>query len=342
MLARTPRTRSIPIAVIPAIALLLSGASPPAIARGADPTLEPALVRVGAVGHREERQVAFAVVNPGGAPLEIAEVKPSCSCLTVELDRAPIPAGGRREGKVSIHFGRGTGSFHKQVDISIAGRRDPLSFHIYASFHPGVRADLLEIVLDGTLGGGGAKPSEVFELRTIAPGEPPPEVVDVKIERGEHIAARLLEPGADRARIEVSIAPGHPEGALTGEMVATVNGRLFVVPIRGHVYRGIRLDPAIVNFNVIRTDADRKQRIELIPADGKGFILGEVRYEPRPGSPAIAPEVAWTPREDGGWSLALTLPAAEGVKGGFGGLLVVETDHPEKPRLEITVFGHIP
>jgi len=335
MSPRRPRVLALSLA----LPLLVGGIGG---ARAADPTLEPALVRVGAVGHREERVATFALVNPGEAPLEILDVKPSCSCLDVRFDRAPVPAGGRREGTVSIHFGRGSGSFHKQVDILVAGRRDPLSFHIYANFHPGVRADLLEIVLDGTLGGGGPKPREVFELRTLAPGEPPPQVDGVRIERGAHLVARLIEPGPDRARIEVAIAADHPEGAVAGELIATVNGRLFVVPIRGHVYRGIRLDPALVNFNVVRTDADRRQAIELIPADGRGFALSAVRYEPRPGSPPLVPEIVRTPREDGGWSLSLALPPAEGVKGGFGGVLVVETDHPEKPRLEITVFGHIP
>lgn len=331
-----------PIHAIIALPLALLLLAAEARAADGEPAIEPALARLGPVGHREERSVSFALANPGPTPLEILEVKPSCSCLEVRFDNAPIPAGGRREGTVVVSFGRGTGSFHKQVDIRVAGRREPLSFHIYASFHPGIRADLLEIVLDGTLGGGGAKPSEVFELRSIAPGEPAPAIAELRIEKGEHIAARLLEPGPDRARIEVAIAPGHPEGPIQGELTAKVNGRLFILPIRGHVYRGIRLDPALVNFNVVRTEADRRQSIELIPADGRAFTLGEVRFEPRSGTPALAIEVTRTRREDGGWSLALALPPTDGQKGGFGGVLAVETDHPEKPRLEITVFGHIP
>jgi hypothetical protein len=306
-----------------------------------EPVLDPPMFRLGDVGHREERVVAFALTNPGDTPLEITEVRPSCSCLEVSFDESPIPAGGKREGTAKVSFGRGFGNFHKQVDFTLAGHRSPLVLHLYANFHPGIRVDALELVLDAHLGGGGPRPSTVYEIRSVSPKGPPPEVTELLVERSDQVTARLLEPAIERARIEIAAAATHPEGVIGAEVTAKVNGRLLVLPVRGTVHRGIRLEPAQVNFNVVRAPEDRIERIELIPVDGRPFELGAIRYEPRRGSIAVTPEIAPLPREDGGWTLELKLPPGEAT-GGFGGTVFVATDHPEKPEVVITVFGHIP
>ncbi len=114
------------------------------------------------------------------------------------------------------------------------------------------------------------------------------------------------------------------------------------MPIRGHLYRGIRLDPAQANFSVVKEPADRVQTIELIPADPNApFEITGTRYEPRPNAAAIEPKVEKKPRPGGGWILTLSIEPEPGQKGGFGGKLILSTDHPEKPEVEISVFGHL-
>ncbi len=323
------------------ITAILLATIPAARADAAEPTIEPTMVQIGTVGHREQKRVVFRVHNPGPEPLVITNVHPSCSCISVQFDRSPIAAGAGRDGFADVSFGRGFGNFHKQIDVVIQGRRDPLTVHLLANFHPGIRTDQLEIVLDGVVGGGGAIPTVVYEIRSVTPKGPPPEVTQVAIGNSEHVTAKILEPGRERVRIEVGIAPEHPEGRIQAELTAQVNGRLVVVPIRGTVYRGIRLDPPQVNFNVVKTPEDHVERIDLIPVDDLPFQIEAIRYIPRTASLAISPRVEKVAREGGGWTLILTLDPEQGAQGGFGGTLVVDTDHPDKLKLEITVFGHL-
>ncbi len=319
------------------------------------PTLEPRLARVGAVGHRDERRVDFTISNPGSTPLVFTKVHPSCSCMTVEFDdKTPIPAGESRQGVVVVSFGRGFGEFHKHVDFSIRGLRSPLVLHIFASFHPGVTCKSLELVLEGFQGvasapvnadsSGTKEPSStaILELVSVVPKGPPPTVTDIRWARGgENLTTRVLEPGRDRVRIEVSYGKEHPEGPISGELNATVNGRLLIMPVRGHVYRGIRLVPPQANFNVVKTPTDYIQTIELIPADPETkFEILSSRYEARARSPSLEPTLEKKPRPGGGWILTLRINPEAGMKG-FGGNLILTTDHPDKPELTVTVFGHV-
>lgn len=314
---------------------------------GQSPVLEPTLAKLGPTGHAEKREVSFTIRNPGSTPLSFTMVKESCSCLDVRFDASPIPAGESRDGTVVVSLGRGYSRFHKKVDFSIAGRRDPLTLHIMAQFHPGIRVGGMEVVLDAHEGGGGPMPSAIYEIISVVPKGPPPEVTDVTIVRGDHLTARLVEPEIDRARLEIAVAPDHPEGLVQGEVRVKVNGRTLQIPVRGSVFRGVRLEPARLNFNVVRTPEDLVERIELVSVDDRTLTIGEPRVVPNTarrgtGGPPPSLEVRVLPREEGGAILEVTLEVTEGFTGGFAGTVVVPTGHPDKPEVEIPYFGHVP
>jgi len=305
-------------------------------------TLEPRSARLGAVGHRETRTVDFTLTNHGSTPLTIEEAKPSCSCMTLDFSPKPIPAGEGRRGTVTIAFGRGYGKFHKQVDFRLKGRRDPISLHVFANFHPGVRVEQLELVLDAHYGGGGPTPTQILEIRSVVAKGPPPIVSELEWARGgEHLTIRTLEPGRDRARIEVGVAAEHPAGAISAELRGKINGRTFVLPVRGNVYRGIRLSPPQANFNVVKDANDWVEEVELFATDDTPFKILDLSYTARPRALELIPEIKSEETRPGLWTITLTITPKEGQQGGFGGTLNVKTDHSEKPDLQIQVFGHL-
>ena len=305
-------------------------------------TLEPRSVRLGAIGHRETRSVDFTLTNHGSHPLTIEEAKPSCSCMTLDFSRKPIPAGEGRRGKVTISFGRGYGKFHKQVDFRLKGRRDPISLHVFANFHPGVRVEQLELVLDAHYGGGGPTPTQILEIRSVVAKGPPPVVTELEWARGgEHLSLRAVPPGRDRARIEVGVGAEHPAGAIAAELRGKINGRSFVLPVRGNVYRGIRLSPPHANFNVVKDANDWVEKVELHATDATPFKILNISYTARPRALELIPEIESEETGPGLWTITLTIAPMVGQKGGFGGTLSVKTDHSEKRDLEIQVFGHL-
>ena len=337
---RTLRS-SIPGLVLGTVTLLTLSTTPlPAQATG--PKLEPTLARVGAVGHREERTVDFTISNPTSKPIEFSRVKASCDCMKVRFDSSPIPPGESRSGVVTISFGRSIGEFRKKVEFSVRGRRSPLSLHVFATFHPGIRCKSLEVVLEGFTKESSETAGHVLEIGTVVPKGPPPEITDIGWGRGgEGLTIERLEPTRNQVRLRIGYSAERPAGVISAELRATVNGRPFVMPVRGTVFAGIRVTPANVNFNVVRSDADQVETVELIPAKGTTFQVLSTRFEARARTAAITPTVEVAPRAEGGHRLTLKIDRSQGT-GSFGGSLWVETDHPDAPRVEVKIFGHIP
>ncbi|MGA1487955.1 MAG: DUF1573 domain-containing protein [Planctomycetota bacterium] len=343
-------------APLPATLLTLALVAPP-FTSGADPhatgapsgkamtapALEPAFVRLGAVGHREKRVVEFTLRNPDSTPLVLTEVKESCSCMEVRFDARTIPPGESRSGTVTITFGRSFGDFNKHVDFRVQGRRAPLVLNIFAKLHPGVRCCSLETVREGFVGEIQGDARQVIELSSAAVQLPPPEITELRWGKGgEHLRATLLPPVRNVARIEVTYSADHPEGPVRGELNALVNGRAFLMPVRGTVSRGIRLSPPHCNFNVVREASDHTERVDLLAAGGRSFEVLSTRFQPRARTIEVPLTIETSPREGGGQTLILRISPPSGLRGAFGGTVEVETAHPERPRIEVPVFGHLP
>ena len=121
---------------------------------------------------------------------------------------SPIAPGESRSGVVTVSFGRSIGEFRKKVEFSVRGRRSPLTLHIFATFHPGIRSKTLEVVLEGFAGETTGTASSVLEIGTVIPKGPPPTVTDVHwVRGGEGLTIerklQLFPPGRRRIRVGV-------------------------------------------------------------------------------------------------------------------------------------------
>lgn len=78
----------------------------------------------------------FKILNKGGAPLIVTQVKPSCGCTTAAKPEQPIPPGESGEVTLQVDTKKFTGQIKKTADIysnagtnsvkvSLAGRVDP-------------------------------------------------------------------------------------------------------------------------------------------------------------------------------------------------------------------------
>jgi uncharacterized protein (DUF58 family) len=85
------------------------------------PTASPAVVSVspevadfGAVGQGEFRVAEFSVHNPLSQPLDLLEVKTSCTCTKFDLEPKQVPPG--ETGKVTLHWS--TSNRRGEVELS--------------------------------------------------------------------------------------------------------------------------------------------------------------------------------------------------------------------------------
>lgn len=78
--------------------------------------IERDTLALGTVKYGEKRTAAFRLLNTGGEPLLIRDVKPSCGCTNVKWSKKPVCPGELTE--ISIVFEPNSlGRFMKSIDV---------------------------------------------------------------------------------------------------------------------------------------------------------------------------------------------------------------------------------
>ncbi|MFQ5655271.1 MAG: DUF1573 domain-containing protein [Planctomycetota bacterium] len=297
---------------------------------------------LGKVGHGLVRELRFEIRNDGEKPYRIARVRSSCGCMKVFIDRAPIPSGEAREGRVEVRLGRGFGRFAKHVDIhSMEKGEQPLVLRVLAEFHPGLTIDKREIVLAGVVGKKIAEGRVEVSILRQQGFQGAVKLEELRIE-GEGLEVSAAD-GPSAPRIVVSLSADHPEGRVHGRVVAQLNGLPLEIPIRGTVFQGIRIAPEQFNFSVVDDPSRATCQVSLIPADEHPFRVESVEVLQGSRGAKIKIEVETAPREQGGYTLSARLLPPYPQMGGslsFHRVRVI-TSHPEKPSLEIRCLGHL-
>jgi hypothetical protein len=176
---------------------------------------------------------------------------------------------------------------------------------------------------------------EVLDMRSAGPVPSP------------HFTARVSDiPGGKR--IEVTLDPKHPEGLIRGEVRARLDGKPFVVPVAGEMFRCIKVVPTYFNFSRVSQDDPTSfvRESKLSSTDGRPFkVLSATPAFLRSPDPAVTLEVQATGEGPGKPALEHELKARIGsgkkalTKGSFSGKVVIKTDHPDKPELTLSFFG---
>ncbi len=306
--------------------------------------IEPKRVDLGAIGHRIERTVDFVLENEGSVALEITKLTPSCDCMETTMTPGTLAPGSTRKGQVQIRFGQGFGLFEKYVNIWVKGHQLPVKFHVRAQHHPALERpkptsfDLYGIVGSKTpenratvllqrkrTGGAVGKPLSVENLR-----------VEGDRASAGMLAAERIDRGAEGVELVVTLSPEHPEGRVIGTLQATVEGLPFQMSVKGTVYRGIRTLPDHFQFHQMLEPEKAFCELALIPADARGFAIRSIEVDP----PKVTIESR--PRPEGGYVLTArpVPPYPTGEKGvALSVKVTIETDHPEKPRIELRCHG---
>ena len=339
----------------------------------------PAFVDFGYRGHNERPLETLLIENKGPAEVTIRELKPSCSCLTVEpaVIAAPIPAGGSVTVKIGMSSGRAMGILEKHLTLVTSDARvRPVEVPIRMSVFEGFSMEPYDVHFDGVVGG--APVTMTVDVTWSARGRPPrtftlePGVVkDGRSGRpSEHFESKVVDvPGGKR--IELTLKPTYPEGHILGNLETKLDGRLFIVPIGGEMFRGIKVVPTYFNFNRVLAD-DPSTFVEesvLSATDGKAFrILGITSQVTQPKDGSVKIEVEDLPRGEGASkekgsvehvlrarvsraAAAAAAGAGEKPSAGrpeekaasltlsFSGSVTVTTDHPEKKTVTLNSFG---
>ena len=320
-------------------------------------TVNPPVIDFGYRGHNESPEEKVTITNTGQAPIKVREIKVSCSCMKVEPPRleAAIPPGGSSEFGVTMSSGRAIGRLEKYIEIYPADSGlQPIRIPVGMRVLEGLVVEPTDLKFDGVVGGQPLTQSVSIKWNPRVKDPKPFAVTDIHVTgaRGptktgkEHFTTKTAEiPGGKR--IEVTLLSTHPEGRISGELEAKIDGRLLVIPIVGEMFRSIKIVPTYFNFSRVSPDDPSSYTKEsvLTSVDGRPFKILKITPTVKRASAAgvqLDFEVKPGPNVKEGIEHVIRARISQQGKqaaGDFFGTVLIETDHPEKPQVTLNFFG---
>jgi hypothetical protein len=339
--------------------------------------VQPPSIDFGERGQNERPEAVLTLRNGGVAPLKIRELKRSCDCLGLSPQQlsSPIPPGGSATLRVTMSSGRAMGRLDKRITIVTQNPRQPevvvpVVMRVLDDFEMEPRS----ISFEGVCGGSPEK--QAIEVRPHRGRRPPPITLAIKGIHGvfrrpsEQFLRARVEPSQGGQRIVVELDPRHPEGPISAELEASLNGKSLFVPINGEMFAGIKVSPNYLNFSRVTrddpgsavrevvlssTDSTPFKVLEITPRPYRaGENLVKLEFSVRPGGGPSAPGAPEPPAGGPGGQPAAGAPSTtastvqkivcralpvEEKEATFFGTVTIRTDHPKKPELTLKYSG---
>lgn len=358
--SKTPSPRHFASWILAVALFAIPSALPGAVA------VDPRAVDFGERGHDDRASRTLTLRNDGTAPVRVLAVEKTCDCLTISPRSlpAPIPPGGSATLEVSMGSGRAIGALEKYVDIRTDDPRVPsIRVPVRMRVFDGFSIEPRELRFDGVCGGDPLTQSVAVSLRgakrdfalafdgVFDPAR--------KGSKNPHFRGSVVTL-KDGKRIDVVLEPTHPEGRIWAELQASLDGKRLVIPIAGDMFRWIKVVPTYFNFSRVSADDPKSLRRQVVLAstDAREFRIVSMTPEFRTAVPpglevelGSEGSVLGQAAKEHTISAAIVLPpelrrpardeAEARASVSLSGRVVVETDHPEKPRIELSFFGFV-
>ncbi len=318
-------------------------------------------IHFGERGHNERPVETIEIKNTGSAPLKILEYKVSCSCIKVSPDRpTTIPQKGSLKLNISMGSGRAMGLLSKTLTIiSNDLARPKITLPVSMKVHDGFKMSTLQLKYEGKQG----KPPvsqyvDVFTRKIdqltgkrVANPKMTLEVINIvgKFKRpgGKYFKTRIEKILGGR-RIHIELDPKHPEGRVSAQLEAKLNGKRLILPIIGEMFKDILVTPRFVNFSQSskKNLKSRTREVILTSLDNQAFSVLKTEIKPSKRSQKKGPlpeiEVKVHSSPDGQTHrLVVTVEPGVGApeRQSFYGKIHVFTNHQQKPEIVLSYTG---
>jgi len=322
---------------------------PPADTGPARITFQSTVYEFGAIPEVEKAKGSFQFTNTGTGTLIIEDIKPSCGCTAIALDKYEYAPG--ETGYLNVVFDpTGPGLQQKYIDVITNAEPQPVVKLI-------VSADVQAfLIIDPRSLDLGVIPYGQEYRTSVSVSSPDREfTIDSIKTTNKHITTRLLSgeemrrfPGADVSSgskiIEVIVSADAPWGSLFSWLEVTIRGKpphglarivhMSRIRIQGQVFGQLAIEPDTYRFGV-KTGESFERRIRLTRRSGEPFSVISVSVL-LPDMPEARIRLEKT--EDHIWELTLT--ATAGPDGAHcKGTVTVKTDVPGEEAVQIPIVG---
>lgn len=293
----------------------------------------------GVVVKGDKVRATFEVRNTGKAPLEITQVRPTCGCTVADFDRT-IPPGGKGKIVAEVDTTDFNGPISKAVLVYTNDPANPtLTLVVKADVQSYIEVVPRGFVRFNVLQGEAAEekvilvPSQPVDFRVLGvdTGTAPVTAAFRKLEGSEVIQGR------NQPQWEVSfrVPANAPEGPFNQKVTVRTNAEKspqVAITLTGVVRPIIQVVPPTVDLGAVPNDAPVGRALLL--------VNNRQNHDLQIGSAKVTSDlftVEVTPLQPGQrYQVAVTLKAGA-PKGNHKATLVVETNDPTKPKLEVPV-----
>lgn len=315
---------------------LLAQAKPKAVA-------VEAIKDVGTVPKGEKIIHDFAIRNDGDAPLEITNVRPACGCTVAEYDKVIAPG---KTGKVHAEIDTVTfnGAIAKGVSVFTNDPDTPeLELTVRAKVEPYIAVKpgyARYITVQG-------EPQEGTIAQTVwVPDGTPMEIVkvdspwpflDVKF-REAKAEERVTDPNAKgkQWRVEMTLSNNAKVGPLSDYITVHTNHpkqKVVQIPVSGFVRPVVAVTPQVADFGQVDIKEPKRRSLNI-----RNFATEPIKVTGVEQT-IKGIEAKLEPLEEGReYQVRVTLTPGM-AKGPFNGKLMIKTDSPKAPTVEVELKG---
>ncbi len=292
---------------------------------------------VGPVVQGEVVEHAFVVGNDGPSDLVISEVLPSASAV-ISADSV-IPAGGTGQVRIRMDTRNMEGQLREIVKVRFAGEgRIPFWLQLTGRVVLPVQiAPRQRVYLISVKGEVAREELEVInhqeeplELLGVTSSNPLFQVGSEQVERGR------------RYRLSVALDPTAPVGSHRGTLTVTTNSDDYpsleieaAARVKDVVSTSIgRVDFTRFNFEALNVKAVSRRTVLVEKHEGTDFQVLRATTDL-----AFLDVEIETQKPGQSFLVHLTIARNRAERGAFAGTLVIETNDPDFPRLELPIEG---
>lgn len=296
---------------------------------------------LGMVPKGEKAAHEFTIRNDGDAPLQIQEVKAACGCTVADYDKVIAP-GQTGKVRMSVDTATFSGPIAKGVTVFTNDPATPqMELTVRATVEPFIkvqpgyaRYSTVQGEKEGTI------------VQTLwTPDKSPLEIVKIespypylKVSFREAKPEERAKAAQDQQqwRIEMTLTNDAPVGPLNEPVKVYTNNpkqKLVQIPVSGFVRPVIAVTPPVVDFGSIEVKEVLRKTFNVRSFATEPIKVTGIQDDLQGIDASVEP------LQDGReYQVRLTLKP-ELAKGPFNGKLVITTDSPKVPKLEVEVKG---
>jgi hypothetical protein len=328
--------------------------APPALPAADGPriTFEKAVHQFGPITDTKSHTASFRFTNTGTETLVISDVKAGCSCTVPTLRRREFLPGEQDTLEITYNPRGRPGPVDESVTVVSNAKPEPtVKLTINGLVEPMLRCDRLHRLGDLRLG---QEHRSVFRLSY----DDPDLVIRDVTANNPHVTARLVEMGVAgptvegkatyEGAIEVTLAKTLPWGVLSGVRVQlTVYGRPepradpidfnYNVFISAVVSGELRATPGTFTFGRMGPNQPFEKAVTLSRSSDAPFTVTGARVS----ETAIPGVEVRLELADSGEPRLVVSGSSGSHRGGFRGVITVNTDVPGEETLKIRFTGYV-